>query len=128
MGQYIIFCHVLDEQVKQHGRSEKAARETIRICRDRNALKEYLNNQEKEVVNTMIMLFDQEYATEAYGRTRLAEGLKEGRKEGRMEGRKEGFLSALVTLLDKGLIGKEDAAAQAGMTLQEFEQATQSLL
>ena len=38
IGQYIIFCKVYNEQRKLHGRTEKAVRETIRICRDRNVL------------------------------------------------------------------------------------------
>jgi len=66
IGQYIIFCHVLNEQIKQHGRTMTAVSETIRICKDRNVLKEYLESREKEVINIMITLFDQEYAMKAY--------------------------------------------------------------
>lgn len=39
---------------------EKAVRETIRICRDRNVLKKYLEGRESEVVNIMLTLFSQE--------------------------------------------------------------------
>lgn len=42
IGQYIIFCHVMDEQIHKHGRTRKAAEETIRICRSRNVLVKYL--------------------------------------------------------------------------------------
>lgn len=76
-------------------------------------MKEYLDSREKEVVNIMIMLFDQEYATEAYGRTQRAEGVKEGLKEG--------VFSTLASLVGKGLLKKEDAAEQAGMTVEEFD-------
>ena len=66
----------------------------------------------------MIMLFDQEYATEAYVRSQK----EEARKEGRKEGRAEGALSTLHALVKNGMLKKEDAAAQAGLTVAEFEE------
>ncbi len=42
IGQYIIFCKVYNEQRKKHGQTKKTVTETIRICKDRNVLKEYL--------------------------------------------------------------------------------------
>jgi ribosomal protein L16/L10AE len=86
IGQYIIFCHVMDEQIKKYGRVRKAALETLRICRDRNVLKKYLEEREKEVVNIMIELFNQESAVKEYGEERREEGWKEGWKEGIEEG------------------------------------------
>ena len=82
IGQYIIFCHVMDEQIKKYGRAREAALETIRICRDRNVLKKYLEEREKEVVNIMIELFNQESAVKEYGEERREEGWKEGIEEG----------------------------------------------
>ena len=43
-----------------------AVTETIRICKDRNILKEYLENKEQEVVDIMMTLFDDEQILEAY--------------------------------------------------------------
>lgn len=60
INQYITFTKIFDEQVKKHGLVEKAVRETIRICRDRNVLKKYLEGRESEVVNIMLTLFSQE--------------------------------------------------------------------
>ena len=34
--------------------------ETIRICKNRNVLREYLLEREKEVVTVMVSLFDEE--------------------------------------------------------------------
>ena len=70
IGQYIIFCHVLDGQIKIHGRKKIAVENTINICQDKDVLREYLEGRKKEVIDTMVMLFDQDYATEAYGRER----------------------------------------------------------
>ena len=60
INQYIIFCKVFNEQTGQHGMTQKAVSETIHICKDRNVLKEYLLEREKEVVTIMMSLFDEE--------------------------------------------------------------------
>ena len=60
INQYIIFCKVFNEQTKIHGMTKQAVMETIRICKDRNILKEYLTSREKEVVTIMMSLFDEE--------------------------------------------------------------------
>jgi len=60
INQYIIFCKVFNKQTKQHGMTQKAVTETIRICKDRNVLMEYLAQREKEVVTIMMSLFDEE--------------------------------------------------------------------
>ncbi len=61
IDQYIGFCRVCNEQVALNGRTLKAEKEIIRICRDRNLLKEYLSERETEVEEIMLTLFDQEY-------------------------------------------------------------------
>ncbi len=66
IGQYIIFCKVYNEQRKKYGQTKQAITETIRICKDRNVLKEYLENKEQEVVDIMMTLFDDEQVLEAY--------------------------------------------------------------
>ena len=59
-----------------------AAEEAIRICKNRGVLVDYLNSREKEVIDIMIMLFDQEYAVKQYGKAQEEKGLKKGRNEG----------------------------------------------
>ena len=56
IGQYIIFCKVYNEQRKKYGQTKKAVTETIRICKNRNVLKEYLESKEQEVVDIMMVL------------------------------------------------------------------------
>ncbi len=68
IGQYIIFCKVYNEQRKKHGQTKKAVTETIRICKNRNVLKEYLESKEQEVVDIMMTLFDDEQVLEAYAK------------------------------------------------------------
>ena len=59
IGEYVTFTKIYNEQCKIHGRTEQAVRETIRICKDRNVLKEYLESREKEVIDMMVTLFDE---------------------------------------------------------------------
>ena len=55
-----------NEQIAIHGRSQKAVLETIRICKDRNVLAEYLGSKEKEVVDIMMVLYDEQEVMRSY--------------------------------------------------------------
>ena len=68
INHYIIFCKVFDEQRKLYGMTEKTVKETIRICKDRNILREYLTSREKEVVTIMMSLFDDEQIMRTYAK------------------------------------------------------------
>ncbi len=68
IGQYIIFSKVYNEQRKLYGNTKQAVTETIRICKDRNVLKEYLESKEQEVVDIMMTLFDDEQILKAYAK------------------------------------------------------------
>ena len=103
ISQYVDFTKVYNEQVKLHGKTREAVLETIRICKDRNVLSEYLSGREKEVINIMMGLFDQEKAVEQFGNEKKEEGRTEGRAEGRAEGRIEGHAEGKLE-------GKKEAA------------------
>ncbi len=60
------FCKVFDEQRNLYGMTEQAVKETIRICKDRNILKEYLISREVEVVTIMMSLFDDEQIMKSF--------------------------------------------------------------
>ena len=60
INQYVDFTKILNEQIKLHGGTKTAILETIRICKDRDVLKEYLESRESEVVDIMMQLYDQE--------------------------------------------------------------------
>ncbi len=69
INQYIIFCKVFDEQRKLHGMTRQAVTETIRTCKDRNILKQYLSRKEVEVVTIMMSLFDDEQIMKSFIRS-----------------------------------------------------------
>lgn len=66
INQYVTFTRIYNEQVKLYGRTREAVLETIRICKDKNVLKEYLLDREQEVVNIMMTLFNDEYILKTY--------------------------------------------------------------
>ena len=78
INQYVSFCRVFDEQVRLYGRTEKAVLETIRICKDKNVLKEYLKKE--EVPTIMFGSLDREKQMELTKRKIREEALEEGQK------------------------------------------------
>ena len=56
----------IDIEIKEHGMTKQAVTETIRICKDRNILKQYLSSKEVEVVTIMMSLFDDEQIMRTY--------------------------------------------------------------
>lgn len=60
INQYIQFSKLYTEQLKVYKDPRKAIVETIRICKDKNILKEYLESRESEVEDIMFMLYDDE--------------------------------------------------------------------
>jgi len=66
ISQYIVFTKILGEQVRLYGRTRKAIEEAIMICKDRNVLKEYLESREKEVIDIMTALYDEQEVMDRY--------------------------------------------------------------
>ncbi len=110
INQYIIFCRVFDEQVKLYGRTEKAVRETIRICKNRNVLKEYLAKE--EVSTIMFGLMDRERLLEISNMWMREEAQAEGRAEGK---------KSMARGLFKSGIDLEAIALSAGVPVEQVK-------
>lgn len=80
ISQYVTFTKVYNEQVKLHGRTRIAITETIRICKNRDVLREYLTSREKEVITIMMTLFDEERIIHAYVAEERREAVEESVK------------------------------------------------
>lgn len=91
ISQYVTFTKVYDEQRKLHGRTRKAVTETIRICKDKNVLKEYLQEREKEVENIMLAMYDEKEILLEYIESERYEAAQEAAKEMAMRFLKEGL-------------------------------------
>lgn len=64
INQYVTFARVFDSQIVRYGYTQKAVDETIRICKDRNVLSEFL--AEEEVATIMFTMADEEKARKFY--------------------------------------------------------------
>ncbi len=95
INEYIVFCKVFNEQIKEHGMTKQAVIETIRICKDRNILKQYLSSKEVEVVTIMMSLFDDEQIMRTYAKDMERETTKRN----------------VITMIKKGRITVEEISA-----------------
>lgn len=93
ISQYVTFTKVYDEQRKLHGRTRKAVTETIRICKDKNVLKEYLEEREKEVENIMLAMYDEKEILLEYIESERYDAEKKADKRNAIQMIKAGRLS-----------------------------------
>ena len=107
ISQYVAFTKVYDEQVKLYGRTREAVTNTINICKDRDVLKEYLLSREKEVVDMMMTLFDEEQVMRAYVESERKEAAEEAAK-------KASVISAIEMCQEIGLPVSETIKKVAG--------------
>ena len=108
IGQYVLFTKVYDEQRKLYGRTQKAIEETIRICKERNVLKEYFESREGEVVTMMMTLFDHEQIMKNHDASIRRE-------------EREQAIANIVTIY-KQVDGSMDAAIQNVMTMYGYSE------
>ena len=104
------------------GRTREAVLETLRICKDRDVLKKYL--EEQEAAEIMFTWLDEQKARkfeyEEIKQEGRAEGRAEGIAEGRAEGRTEGELEAYAKMVRKNRISVKEAAEETGMSVKDF--------
>ena len=103
IGEYVAFTKVYNEQCRIHGRTEEAIRETIRICKDKNVLKEYLESREKEVIDMMVTLFDEEKIMKAHDKTILEQGISQGIQQGISQGIQQGISQGIQQGISQGI-------------------------
>lgn len=110
INQYVIFTKVCNEQIALYGRTQKSILEAIRICKDRNVLREYLESREKEVVDIMMVLYDEEEIMRSY--------LESERHEIRLEERYEANIETAKRMLLKKKYSLEEIADCAELPLE----------
>lgn len=113
ISQYVTFTKVYDEQRKLHGRTRKAVTETIRICKDKNVLREYLEDREKEVENIMLAMYDEKEILLEYIESERYETAKE----------------TVIQMLKMGKLSNEEIVqCVPSLTLEDVERIQQELL
>ena len=100
--QYIMFCREFNDQIKKYGYSSQAIRETLRICRDKGILAEYIKKMEGEIMDIMTYMFDEENNKRLFG----LEQQKIGEKKGKLEGQKQTAINLLNMNMDIAFIEK----------------------
>ena len=111
INQYVLFTKICNEQMKEHGRTRKAVMEAIRICKDRDVLREYLSNRESEVVSIMMVLYDEEEIMRSY--------VESERHDEKIETARR--------LLQMQKLANDDIAAGSGLTIEEVEKLADEL-
>ena len=84
--------------------------ETLRICKDRDVLKKYL--EEQEAAEIMFTWLDEQKAKRFE--------YEEIKQEARAEGRTEGKLEAYAIMVRKNRISVKEAAEETGMSVKDF--------
>ena len=110
INQYVAFKKVCNEQVKVYGRTRKAIQEVIRICKDKDVLKEYLESREQEVLDMMMELFDEQEVLRSYVQSEKHDAVEEAAKE------------TAKRFLKMGKLSIEEVAAGSGLTVEEVEE------
>ena len=109
INQYVVFTKICNEQVAVHGRTREAVQEAIRICKERNVLKEYLSSREKEVVDMLMELYDEQEVLRSYVESEKYE-VENATK-----------IATARRLLKMGKLSVEEIAEGSGLTIKEVE-------
>ena len=115
INQYVLFTKICNEQMKEHGRTRQAVMEAIRICKNRDVLREYLSNRESEVVSIMMVLYDEEEIMRSYVESE------------RYEAKYDEKIETARRLLQMQKLANDDIAAGSGLTIEEVEKLADEL-
>ena len=146
-GQYIGFCKVFDTQRKLYENGILAAKETYRICIEKGYLIEFMKDHEKEVIDMMTQLFDEETMRKQYDiasrRESLEQGIKIGEERGLKIGEERGLklgeerglklgeertkLSLASALITKGIMSLDEISQITGLPLEKIKTLTMSI-
>ena len=117
ISQYVKFTKVCNEQVALYGRTRKAIKETIRICKDKNVLKEYLESREQEVLDMLMELYDQEEVMRSYLESERYEAAQEAAKKAENATK----IETAKRFLQMGKFSIEDIAIGSGLSVEEVK-------
>ena len=109
INQYVLFTKICNEQMKEHGRTRKAVMEAIRICKDRDVLREYLSNRESEVVSIMMVLYDEEEIMRSYVESE------------RYEAKRDEKIETAKRMLNDGALSMDKVAEFSNLPIEVIE-------
>ena len=138
LSQYAQFVAVTREYANKYNNREEAMNAAIEYCIEHGILEDILRKHRSRVLGSLLEEFDEK----KYARTLRAEGYESGREEGYEAGRTDGFTEGeqrgiergiakgaaqeryrlLVKLVKDGNLTIQKAAAEADMTVTQFEE------
>ena len=121
-GQYIGFCKVFDEQRRLHKDGMTVAKETYRICIENDYLSEFMRSHEKEVIDMMYELFDEETMRKQLEAARSRRDIEKGRAEGKAEGKAESKIAVALKLLARGKETLEEIAEDSELPIEKIKE------
>ncbi len=104
INQYILFCRVFNDQLQKYGYSPKTIQETLRICRDKGILAEYIKKMEGEIMDIMAYLFDEENNKRLFGLEQWKLGEEKGIEKGVEKANRQTAIKLLNMNMDISII------------------------
>ena len=121
LSQYAQFVAVTREYANKYNNREEAMNAAIEYCIEHGILEDILRKHRSQVLGSLLEEFDEK----KYARTLREEGYEAGRTDGFAEGKQYGLQQGknklLVKLVKDGNLTVQKAAAEADMTVSEFE-------
>ena len=121
LSQYAQFVAVTREYANRYNNREEAMNAAIEYCIGHGILEDILRKHRSQVLGSLLEEFDEK----KYARTLREEGYEAGRTDGFAEGEQYGLQQGknklLVKLVKDGNLTVQKAAAEADMTVSEFE-------
>ena len=130
LSQYAQFVAVTREYANKYNNREEAMNAAIEYCIEHGILEDILRKHRSQVLGSLLEEFDEK----KYAKTLREEGYESGREEGYEAGRSDGFTEGeqcgieqeryrlLIKLVKDGNLTVQKAAAEAGMSVSEFEE------
>ena len=130
LSQYAQFVAATREYANKYDNREEAMNAAIEYCIEHGILEDILRKQRSQVLGSLLEEFDEK----KYAKTLREEGYESGREEGYEAGRSDGFTEGeqcgieqeryrlLIKLVKDGNLTVQKAAAEAGMSVSEFEE------
>ena len=122
LSQYAQFVAVTREYANRYNNREEAMNAAIEYCIAHGILEDILRKHRSQVLGSLLEEFDEK----KYARTLREEGYEAGRTDGFTEGEQYGLEQGknklLVKLVKDGNLTIQKAAAEADMTVTQFEE------
>ena len=130
LSQYAQFVAATREYANKYDNRKEAMNVAIEYCIEHGILEDILRKHRSQVLGSLLEEFDEK----KYAKTLREEGYESGREEGYEAGRSDGFTEGeqcgieqeryrlLIKLVKDGNLTVQKAAAEAGMSVSEFEE------